>query len=352
VETRILQPWKTIRGSGTTPVIQDLSTWLDCEGFADITLYLEVAEITVPGAGSVQLLYETSVTRDSLLFAPMATLTPTVTPPPTVTSIRLTESQVPLARYVRWKLQGTQSGTWDITFRVAAVVGWAGDAFTPKNLPGCTLWLRGDLGIHASGTNVSQWDDQSGNGHIFLPGATQPSIGSGINGQPTVDFDGAATSITCSDALSTIITASAWTAFAVYDYTGTATTTATSYMNPPIIRDVGAFWGLFASTQNLIAYCWDGADKSARPTASANTNYYATTLLLSGTIFAEENLLGTSSAASGNITTLTNSVNLGAAFGAGAWFKGSVGEIIVYNRALSSPEAVRVQRYLSANWRI
>src|SRR5579863_3444097 len=78
--------------------------------------------------------------------------------------------------------------------------GGGSTSFTPKALGGLALWLRADLGIHASGGHVSQWDDQSGlsdpgRNQVQATGANQPTFNSAdgrYNGKATVQFSGAA----------------------------------------------------------------------------------------------------------------------------------------------------------------
>ena len=58
--------------------------------------------------------------------------------------------------------------------------------------PNIALWLRADQGVVASGGDVSEWDDQSGNGNTFLsPGSTgDPTLVTNANGLPAVLFNG------------------------------------------------------------------------------------------------------------------------------------------------------------------
>lgn len=64
-----------------------------------------------------------------------------------------------------------------------------GSGGQPPNL----LWLRGDNGVTTSGSAVTGWSDQSGNGHDVAQGtaANQPTLTAGeINGVDVVTFDG------------------------------------------------------------------------------------------------------------------------------------------------------------------
>jgi Concanavalin A-like lectin/glucanases superfamily/F5/8 type C domain len=55
------------------------------------------------------------------------------------------------------------------------------------------LWLKADAGVTTSGTSVTQWADQSGNGNNVIQATTasQPQLQTNVfNGQPAVAFDG------------------------------------------------------------------------------------------------------------------------------------------------------------------
>lgn len=66
---------------------------------------------------------------------------------------------------------------------------------TPLTILGSTnllAWWRSDLGITLNGSDVQQWDDQTGNGHhlIQLTAGNQPAYGAatGPNGRPGLTF--------------------------------------------------------------------------------------------------------------------------------------------------------------------
>jgi len=65
--------------------------------------------------------------------------------------------------------------------------------FQPTDIPGLDLWLRADLGVTLSGSNVQTWADQSGNHRdcnqftaLNQPG--QPVVNAGLNGQLALNF--------------------------------------------------------------------------------------------------------------------------------------------------------------------
>jgi len=83
--------------------------------------------------------------------------------------------------------------------RIGPSIGIPGDAaasggFSPLQLNGVVLFVRGDLGVTLNVGNVSDWGDQSGLGNHLTQGTAgnQPLfVASGLNGKPTVRFDGA-----------------------------------------------------------------------------------------------------------------------------------------------------------------
>lgn len=196
----LLQDTITIRGFGATPVIQSFADWLDVPGFADAIFWLEVKEVTNPSGGTVSLSFETAPDAQESMFSPIDTVTAlAVTTSPLVRKVFLNATYgVPLARFLRWKLVGSNaSGPWDATFRIYVTLGpGVRNAFSPLQLPGLLLWLRADQGIAAASNKVSLWSDLSGKGNHASQsvGTSQPTwVANAINGRPAIDFSAANT---------------------------------------------------------------------------------------------------------------------------------------------------------------
>jgi hypothetical protein len=66
-------------------------------------------------------------------------------------------------------------------------------AFVPTSISGCALWIDGAdtsaTSMTLSGSNVTQWNDKSGNGNNFTLGSTYIRQNS-LNGRPSVYFNG------------------------------------------------------------------------------------------------------------------------------------------------------------------
>ena len=76
----------------------------------------------------------------------------------------------------------------------AAGQGGGGEGGAPPLPTNLELWLKADAGVTAVDTRVSQWADQSGNGHhaSMADAAKQPFlVDSQLNGKPVVRFAGA-----------------------------------------------------------------------------------------------------------------------------------------------------------------
>ena len=65
--------------------------------------------------------------------------------------------------------------------------------FIPKQINGCALWLRADLGVTLVNSAVTAWADQSGQGNNVVAGNAPSYIAQdpGYNGKPTLSFVGA-----------------------------------------------------------------------------------------------------------------------------------------------------------------
>jgi hypothetical protein len=109
----ILQDWTTIRG-GVATVIQGEADWLDLSSYQDCIFFLDVRE----ASGTPTITFQTSPTKDEALFQTMITATLMTASATGAAAIKatLTNAIVPVARFVRWQINGTI--TWDSTFRV------------------------------------------------------------------------------------------------------------------------------------------------------------------------------------------------------------------------------------------
>jgi hypothetical protein len=120
---KMLCDWTTVGGSGFTILRQTAEKYVDALTCKDVTVFLEVAEVT-----NAPLMYvETSPMRDERLFVSMlGTFLPTVGV--AVNVVRYESAANPLARYVRWRVVGTGSGYFSMTFRIWLALNESGNA--------------------------------------------------------------------------------------------------------------------------------------------------------------------------------------------------------------------------------
>ena len=120
MEALLLQDFTTVRGTASTQVIQPSYGWLDLGELEDIVLYTDVRE-TLPNA---KMTFETAPAPTDAAFV---TLVPQFI---LATGLRTDSmfaslANVPVARFLRWRLSG-DANPWDATFRVwVAAYGWS-----------------------------------------------------------------------------------------------------------------------------------------------------------------------------------------------------------------------------------
>ena len=130
----LLQDWITIRGDGSagvTSVTQATDDWADLAEFHDVVFWMEVKEVTLGGATSVQMNYDTAPSKDAGTFvqctkdgvALVMTASNVTVSPVLATGVSLQ----PLARWLRWRIAATgATAAWDATFRVWMAVNYLG----------------------------------------------------------------------------------------------------------------------------------------------------------------------------------------------------------------------------------
>jgi hypothetical protein len=228
--------------------------------------------------------------------------------------------------------------------------------FSPLDIPGCALWLDGAdaTTVTLSGSNVSQWTDKSGNNYnatasrvgltytsaainsknaIFFPGAPTYSFLSGTvtNGTPNITFFIIATAISTMPQYTRL-----------FGFGGAA-----DFNN---IGNMTTGWntagGIVVERNQIIT-------PTTNPIISAVP--FFTTITVSGTsvlgyINGTNSLTGTTT--STNFTY--NQYGIGAWTGAdiGYEWHGHIGEIIVYNAALTTTQRQTIEGYLAWKWGI
>lgn len=209
------------------------------------------------------------------------------------------------------------------------------------------------LFVGASSAYVTKWYDQSGNARDMAQStaANQPQIvASGtiqtLNSKPAVKWIEANPSTMTSTAiLSSIVTATAWTAITIFNAT-TASSTADEVANN-IIFDDGLFWyplevHTIAGTPRFSSGIFSGGgNRIARSTLTLGSNVVGIGKQVPGTVsnFQNGGTPVTVSASVGSIDALTEVIKLGGGATGNAFeFDGFTSEIIAFSSGLSSAD--------------
>lgn len=236
------------------------------------------------------------------------------------------------------------------------------DTTTPADFANLELWLRADDIAGADGDAVSAWVSREGNSYSFAATlTTRPLLklgANGINGKPTVLFDGVNDVLVLS---SSIFNTSAGTIFTVIRFTSTLATGAQSFIGSgdeaSATRLVAALSMLASATPTVRMF---QRNNDVATTVTGNTSMIAATpyrqmFRSSGTSYTlkvndtVQTLTGTDNgdwfadtANRDNTTIGANKVSSVVNF-----FKGDIAEVIVYGRELSALETSKVENYLS-----
>lgn len=237
--------------------------------------------------------------------------------------------------------------------------------FNPTTLPGCSLWLDGadQSSMTLSGTNVTVWNDKSGNGRHASNG-TSPTVSS-----TGVVFNGTNQYLTTP--YTSFLTVSGETIFVVATPTPSTAGRFYSVLGPSVSNATNgrtlSYYLISGTTSVNLAI---GGSSTTWITSNVTANARG---LVTGIFTANsyQGFLGTNGnstyAASATQTAYgagTGTTFVGAGFVTGtlsSWFQGTIHEIIVYNRSaavpnsantsfLSTYETRRVESYLAAKW--
>lgn len=256
---------------------------------------------------------------------------------------------------------------------IAAATSVSAAPFTPTSITGCKLWLDASdtSSISVSGSDVTQWNDKSGNGYNFTQGtsANRPSSGTRtINSLNVIDFDGTNDSLTTSAAKSAFnfLHSAASTIFIVLqqDTVNNIKVIFSTGIQPYSSGDIGFF--LYS---NAPADYQMGVSNASTYVSRINANFNETVARYdtiksdptngtagnrlkyskSGAAFAGSNSdTGTvTTSNSTNDLTLANATN-----GGFAPMNGCIGEVIIYDSVLSDTNITTVQNYLDTKWAI
>lgn len=238
--------------------------------------------------------------------------------------------------------------------------------FDPLYMPNCILWLDGNdvssnsitMVNYPSNTTITSWKDKSGNSNDATP-TNQPYLSNIPNDNSYVYLD-SGTSSYFSGNLS--ITGNSFTSFVVAKLTTVPTTSerrllgfanvASSLQDDnsastcvPVFVDTFPAGNILQTKRNS-----PGTNFSSR-TISSGTKFMVSTVYNGtvGELYTNGSPPGTTGTSSGNFNIANYSVGA-KIISVGNYWIGQIGEVIVYNRALSTTERQQVEGYLGKKW--
>jgi hypothetical protein len=229
---------------------------------------------------------------------------------------------------------------------------------TSVTFNGLQVWLKSDLGVVTSGSNVSNWLDVSGNGNnaAQATGANQPVLTTNaINSLPAVTFDGSNDNLAFSSPGSNFNAfASGATVFAVLnpatsgphyvlDLANGATSDNLTVSNNGTTSTFSVYRGSTGSTLNATTSLTLGQFQLLETLQSGSSTgniFVNSTQKASGTLSNPNNINRTMNHVGSNYNASAN------------FYQGGLAELLVYNRPLTGAEQAGVTGYLLQKYQL
>lgn len=221
-------------------------------------------------------------------------------------------------------------------------------AITPLSILGSAVvaWWRADLGITLNGSTVSAWADQSGNGFHLLQGTSgaQPTYSAAsatYNNRPSLTFDGVDDQLQCA---SLAIPAPGTTPRQYHMwYRPIAWTVNTAYFG----GDATGCQQVFCNTLTPRVQIYNGSFGANNLTGGVVGSIHRLRALFTNS--TSDHLVIGSVGSTGLAGNLTASIwTLGSNNTAGSFANFEVTEVLITNRAVTTPEELVLQAYATA----
>jgi FtsP/CotA-like multicopper oxidase with cupredoxin domain len=231
-------------------------------------------------------------------------------------------------------------------------------AFAPTSVPNLSAWYDASNARSLSlfGSSVAAWSDLSGNGNTLAQANSghEPSlVSSGIDGKPSVAFAGSQFLTSSNGAFSSNLFNQS-TVFAVTNQSSQVQHSSVLYSG---VYDTDPHWGLILSEGGAARFDLDNKssgrlsanDVAVGPalwTAAGSIGAQVQYLRKNGNLLASDK--GPATPISGAYSLAVGAMAQGSS--AGSFYNGQLGEVVVYNRYLSTAESEEVEGYLACKW--
>ena len=242
------------------------------------------------------------------------------------------------------------SGLWDGNCTIDLTVRNGLQLWLDAN-DSTTLFTNNDCatgGSPSNGNSIACWKDKSGTGNHAIAG-TAPTYTTGAqNSKAVLTFDGASTYLT-SSTLTLPTTASI---FAV------ASPGATSGFKNIITNNLNFFLGAGNGAANYFASfygnnaAWGTSSDHGASGAMSSGSYYVLGSITDG-VNDYSYINGTALTMRANaMTSFSDGYIIGSSAASSQYWDGTIGEILIYNTALSNSDRLSIQTYLGIKWGI
>ncbi len=244
---------------------------------------------------------------------------------------------------------------------LGAFINTVADGWTPAQIT-TALWLDAadDSTITLNGSNVSQWNDKSGNERHATQGdnAKRPTyLSNSINGRSTLDWDGTDDSMEITGAVSTTLN----TILSNDDTHSIAILLEADVIsNSPVILHVpegsweflievnstggGLYWGY--TTSNFRTYSTGTFASITKPTFFVLTKSDSST----GDAYSAGSLVSSYSGTLGATPTMTSNFVIGSYSSSSFNFNGRIAEIIISKETWDTDTRQKIEGYLAHKW--
>ena len=248
--------------------------------------------------------------------------------------------------------------------------------FLPSSLGGLALWLKADAGVTLAGSNVTAWEDQSGNGFNANGNVTDgvnPTFVSNVkNGKPILRFGNNNDATVLRTNPTTFGNNGEFTIFTVHQYNQTGNTWAELISKGDLASEAVSQFAISprfiasdpaSSAFGVMGYADDTYSWNFLYQEPASTSWSIVCGSQSITNNSQQYHVNGSLVSSSNSVSSINQLNIAIGIGNGGsdltpWgasyggFKGDLAEIIFYNRAITTSERQQVEAYLNSKYQI
>ena len=236
--------------------------------------------------------------------------------------------------------------------------------FYPTDIPGCSLWFdaadRSSMTFSPGTSNVTQWNDKSGNGYNASNStyAAPTYSATGFNTKyPGLLFNGYSTMLVTPSILPTpVLSANGTdtTIFVVFNYTGRPVSGGFvlyglgSQANIYVVRTP---WNTGGDAGGAIIDIGGDARIIAQFGSANPAQLYS--IFRSGAshyFYQFGSLTASNLSSTGTVGTTSQPLNIGGGLADSQWFNSYISEFIIFNTALTTSQRQQVEQYLTWKW--